>query len=44
MGRLTAAEAAERLTKFGKNDFTPPPKHSEIEKFLLQFTDPFMVL
>ena len=41
---LTAAEATKRLLEFGPNDFTPPPKHSEFVKFLLHFTDPFMVL
>lgn len=41
---LTAAEATKRLEEFGRNDFTPPPKHSEFVKYLLQFTDPFMIM
>jgi sodium/potassium-transporting ATPase subunit alpha len=41
---LTFGEAASRLEKFGPNRLTPPKAVPEWYKFLLCFTDPFMVL
>ena len=41
---LTSAKAAELLLKNGKNELKPPEEHSELVKYLLQFTDPFMLL
>ena len=43
-GGLTSAKAAELLLKNGRNELKPPAEHSEIVKYLLCFTDPFMVL
>lgn len=41
---LTSSEAAARLAKNGKNELTPPKERPEIVKYLLQYTDPFMLL
>jgi hypothetical protein len=41
---LTSAEAATRLARDGRNELKPPKEHSEFVKYLLQFTDPFMLL
>ena len=41
---LSPGEVVVRTEKYGKNDFTPPPKHPEWVKYLLHFTDPFMIL
>lgn len=41
---LTASKAAELLHLYGRNELKPPKEHSELEKYLLQFTDPFMAL
>lgn len=43
-GGLTSAKAAELLLKNGRNELKPPAEHSEIVKYLLCYTDPFMVL
>lgn len=41
---LSAAEAAARLAKYGKNRLSPPKATPEWVKFLLTFTNPFMIV
>jgi magnesium-transporting ATPase (P-type) len=41
---ITQAMAAHRLETYGKNRLTPPKETPEIIKFLLNFTDPFMIV
>jgi magnesium-transporting ATPase (P-type) len=41
---LTNDEAAKRLAANGPNMLTPPKQRSEIVKYLLSYTDPFMLL
>ena len=41
---LSIKEAEERLVKYGKNILTPPKEVPEIVKFLMQFTNLFMIL
>lgn len=43
-GGLTSAKAAELLAKNGRNELKPPAEHSELVKYLLCYTDPFMIL
>lgn len=42
-GGLTGTEAAARLARDGPNAFTPKELRPAWVKYLLQFTDPFMV-
>ncbi len=41
---LSSEEAERRLQRDGPNQLTPPKDIPEIVKYLLQFTDPFMLL
>ncbi|EDX83082.1 ATPase, P-type, HAD superfamily, subfamily IC, putative [Synechococcus sp. PCC 7335] len=41
---LTFAEAAQRQTRFGKNQLTPPPKPSPLVQFLRQFHQPLLYI
>jgi magnesium-transporting ATPase (P-type) len=41
---LSSAKAAELLLLHGRNELQPPKEHSELVKYLLQYTDPFMIL
>ena len=41
---LSSKEASARLQLYGRNVLTPPPKMPEWKRFLLQFTNLFMVL
>jgi sodium/potassium-transporting ATPase subunit alpha len=41
---LSSKEASTRLQLYGRNVLTPPPKMPEWKRFLLQFTNLFMVL
>eukprot|EP00455_Lapot_gusevi_P047349 TRINITY_DN6382_c0_g1_i9.p1 TRINITY_DN6382_c0_g1~~TRINITY_DN6382_c0_g1_i9.p1 ORF type:complete len:474 (-),score=117.37 TRINITY_DN6382_c0_g1_i9:96-1439(-) len=41
---LSPGEAEARVAKYGKNVFTPVQQQSDIVRFLLGFTDPFMVM
>jgi magnesium-transporting ATPase (P-type) len=41
---ITLAMAGQRLETYGKNKLTPPKETPEIIKFLLNFTDPFMIV
>jgi len=41
---LSTDEAKARLLKYGKNILKPPPERSEIVKYLLQFTNGFMLM
>jgi sodium/potassium-transporting ATPase subunit alpha len=41
---LCSEEAAKRLTLYGKNVLTPPPKMPEWRRFLMQFQNMFMLL
>ena len=41
---ITQAMATHRLETYGKNKLTPPKETPEIIKFLLNFTDPFMIV
>ncbi len=41
---LTAAEAAERLQRDGKNKLAEPPKDSLFKKLMMQFADPMIII
>ena len=41
---LSSSDAEERLEKHGKNVLKEKKKESELKKFLLQFTEPLMIL
>ena len=41
---LTSEEAGQRFHQYGRNELTPHKDHSEIVKYLLFYTDPFMML
>lgn len=43
-GGLTAEQVAQAKARFGPNALTPPAEKPEWLKFLLQFTNPLMVL
>jgi sodium/potassium-transporting ATPase subunit alpha len=43
-GGLSSEDAKERLKTYGENVLTPPPKMPEWKRFLLQFTNMFMIL
>lgn len=41
---LTAAEAAERLQRDGRNKLAEPPKDSLFKKLMMQFADPMIII